>query len=1083
METDAATIVTHDPSPHPQTAPLEIRLFGVFEARLHGEPLPRLRTRKGEWLLALLALRAGRETERSWLAGLLWPDSPEPQALQNLRVSLADLRRALGPEAHRLRSQARGAAADNAHTPGRPSRGAPLALRLDLSEAIVDVVAFDAAIARHDRAALEEAVALYRGPLLEECVEEWAFQERQLREQAYLDARERLADLALAGGDPSLAAGHLRRALLLDPLRETLWRSLMRALVAAGDVTAALVAYRELRLRLQRELNTGPDPETDALYEAIRTDLRSQRSAGNVDQTARRPADHRTRRQAPGAERRSEATQSNLRVPLTSFVGREREMSAVKRLLFAHRLLTLTGAGGCGKSRLALETAADLLGEYTDGVWLVELASPLEGAFVSQAVASVLGAREQPGRPLVETLIEHLKPRQLLLLLDNCEPLAPACARLAEILLGNCPHLWLLATSRVPLGLTGETLYPVPALSLPEPEAVSATAARSDAVRLFVERAAAGMPGLTLSETNAAAVTRICRRLDGLPLALELAAARARAMSLQTLAERLEDGLGLVSGGSHATLPHHQTLRASIDWSYALLSDPERALLRRLSVFAGGWTLEAVEAVCGEEKGVPGAACRVPGGNAAGSPASSERGTRHAARGTDELLDLLVSLVDKSLVVYEAGAGDREDRYRLLETVRQYAAERLIEAGEEAIVRGRHLAFHVDLAETAESHLVVGTVGSRWLDRLERELDNLRSALTWAVDAEAEEAGLRLVGALGPFWDCRGYYREGQERSAAVLALPGAVARAAARARALETAAMMALRQPDFAAAGRLIEESLAIGRELGDPEQIAFSLSVLGNIKAEQGEFAEAQLLYEESISLRRSLPNRRWLANSLINLGWLLRMRGEYDAARALQEESLAIHREIGTGRGTALALCHLGTLARCTGDFDAARRCDEESLAISRELNDHWGVANALCDRGNLAVREGDYPAACSFQRESLKIRRDLGLQRCVAECLEGLAWAAAEYGLSITMQLSYLARAARLFGAAETLRRVGGIYAAPPGERAEYEDALTAARATLGEAAFAAAWAEGGQMTMEQACTYALQDDEAPPRDTG
>jgi tetratricopeptide (TPR) repeat protein len=260
----------------------------------------------------------------------------------------------------------------------------------------------------------------------------------------------------------------------------------------------------------------------------------------------------------------------------------------------------------------------------------------------------------------------------------------------------------------------------------------------------------------------------------------------------------------------------------------------------------------------------------------------------------------------------------------------------------------------------------------------------------------------------------------------------------------------------------------------LGDLERIAFSLNALGNMRAEQGEFTEAQLLYEESVSLRGSLPNRRGLANSLINLGWLLRMRGEYDAARALQEESLAIHREIGTGRGAALALCHLGTLARCAGDFDAARRYDEESLAISRELNDHWGVANALCDRGNLAVREGDYAAACSFQRESLKIRRDLGMQRCVAECLEGLAWAAAEYGLRT--------RAARLFGAAEALRRVGGIYAAPSGERAEYEDALTAARATLGEAAFAAAWADGARMTMEQACAYALQDDEAPPRDT-
>jgi tetratricopeptide (TPR) repeat protein len=434
----------------------------------------------------------------------------------------------------------------------------------------------------------------------------------------------------------------------------------------------------------------------------------------------------------------------------------------------------------------------------------------------------------------------------------------------------------------------------------------------------------------------------------------------------------------------------------------------------------------------------------------------------------------------------------------MLETVHQYAAERLIEAGEERIVRGRHLGFYVDLAETAEPHLVIGDSGSRWLGRLERERENLRSALAWTVDGEEAEAGLRLVGALGPFWDCRGYYQEGQERSAAVLSLPGATARTALRARALESAARMALRQPNFAAAGRLVEESLAIGRELGDPERIAISLNALGNIKAEQGEFAEARMLYEESLALRRSLPNRRWLASPLLNLGWLLRMQGEYDAARALQEETLAIHREIGAGRGTALALCHLGTLARCMGDFAAARRYDEESLAISRELNDPWGMANALCDRGNLAVREGDYAAACAFQRESLKVRRDLGVPRCIAESLEGLAWAAADYGLrqpttscpprrddafapaghtASLSQHNYLARAARLFGAAETLRRAGGIYPAPPGERAEYEDALTATRATLGETVFATAWAAGARMTIEQACTYALQDDEA------
>jgi non-specific serine/threonine protein kinase len=952
-----------------------------------------------------------------------------------------------------------------------------MALRLDLSDAVVDVVAFDAAIARNDHASLEEAVALYRGPLLEECVEEWAFPERQFREHAYLDARKELADIALAEGNPAVAAGHLRRALLLDPLRETLSRSLMRALVASGDATAALLAYRELRIRLERELETGPDPETTALYEEIRTNLR--RCAGGASSVGP-PFSAPT--SSVATQPPHTAPKNNLRVPLTSFVGREQEMSTIKRLLFAApsprfaragtRLLTLTGAGGCGKSRLAVETAADLLEEFTDGVWLVELASLSEGAFVTQTVASALGVREQPGRSLIETLIEHLRPRQLLLLLDNCEHIVPACAHLVQTLTGHCPHLWMLVTSRVPLGLAGETLYPVPALSLPEPgnsrrpgpsrSCSLARAAQSEAVCLFVERAAAGMPGLTLTETNAAAVTRICCRLDGLPLAIELVAARARAMSLPTLAERLEEGFRLVSGGGHTLLPHHQSLRASIEWSYALLPEPERALLRRLSVFAGGWTLEAAESVCGES----------------------------------DVLELLVSLVDKSLVDY--ADADGVERYRLLETVRQYAAERLIEAGEEAIVRSRHLAFHVDLAETAEPHLL-GPDGVRWLNQLEREHDNLRTAMEWSIVVDEADAGMRLAGALFRFWETRGYYREGQEWYEAVLAMRGASTQTVARATVLLGAGSLAHRRNSHETVTQWIEESLAISRELGDLPGIGMALNALGNVVAERGDFARAQSCYQEAIALHRSISNQRELARALGNLGWLLRLQGDYEGARALQEESLVLRRATGHKRGAALALCHLGVLARYAGDYASARRYDEESLALARELNDPGWISQALGELGNLAIRESDFGAARALLDEALALRRALGSLRDIAEVLESMAWASAERGLErhatpsdprargrnapsgepiSPWQRRLLERAARLFGAAEALRERSNLYAAPPGESTEWETALTGAREALGEAAFTAAWAEGRQMTTEQACDDALRDVAVP-----
>jgi predicted ATPase/class 3 adenylate cyclase len=423
----------------------------------------------------------------------------------------------------------------------------------------------------------------------------------------------------------------------------------------------------------------------------------------------------------------------NLPRQLTSFIGRDGEMAEIKQLLSKTALLTLTGAGGCGKTRLALQVAADVLEEFEEGVWLVELAALADSTLVPQTVAAALGVREEPGRPLTETLIDYLRPRQVLLLLDNCEHLLSASAQLADTSLRACPRLRVLVTSREGLGIAGETTYRVPSLSLPDLQHLPPVAALSqfEATRLFVDRAAAAVPSFTLNEQNAPSVAEVCYRLDGIPLAIELAAARVKALPVEQITRRLDDRFRLLTGGSRAALPRQQTLRATIDWSYDLLSEAERMLLRRLSVFAGGWTLEAAEAV-GAGEGI----------------------------NDDEVQELLTTLVEKSLVLYEEQRG--EARYRLLETVRQYSRERLLESGEMQVVCSRHASFYLNFAEQAEPELRRSDqVG--WLNRLDVEHDNLRAALEWSLLGDNQgEVGLRLAGALWWFWLVRSHFTEGR---------------------------------------------------------------------------------------------------------------------------------------------------------------------------------------------------------------------------------------------------------------------------------------------------------------------------------
>ena len=621
---------------------LTIAVLGALDIRVGGLPIRPLRGRTGEWLLALLVLRQGREVPRDWLAATLWPDSMETQARANLRRTLTDLRQALGEAGDRI-------LAPTPHT-----------LSLSLTPDEADIVAFDVAIRRGDAASLERAVTLYRGPFLENCLEEWALEARTARQQDYLNALQSLANEAVERGEGE-AVSLLRRLLVADPYRESAYRMLMECLAKESGFAAVTEVYRDLRLQLRRDLNADPDPETSVLYQKLRAEARQR--ALEAQEAVSKPAEE------VSVKRASAPAVGRLPRPLTPLIGRRREIAEIGSLLECHRLVTLTGTGGLGKTRLAIQVAEEQAEAFAEGVWFVGLAALSDVALVPQTVASVLGVHEEPGRAILETLTEYLGSRSLLLVLDNCEHLLEACAHFCATLLSECSSLHILATSRQATSILGEVSWRVPTLVLPERTRHLETLQQCESVRLFVERATFIMPNFALTERNAQAVVQICQQLDGIPLAIELAAARVRVLSAEQVATRLKDRFRLLSGGNPTAMPRHQTLRACLDWSYDLLSEEDRRLLQRLSVFAGGWMLEAAEAVCADEN-----------------------------LDAYHILDILTSLTEKSLVIAEEDFIE-ERRYHLLETVRQYVQEHLRESGEQVLVSQRHCKWYLALAE------------------------------------------------------------------------------------------------------------------------------------------------------------------------------------------------------------------------------------------------------------------------------------------------------------------------------------------------------------------------------------------------
>jgi predicted ATPase/DNA-binding CsgD family transcriptional regulator len=767
--------------------------------------------------------------------------------------------------------------------------------------------------------------------------------------------------------------------------------------------------------------------------------------------------------------------------PLSSFIGRERELAEVKRLLSTSRLVTLVGIGGCGKTRLAIEVARKLTGGYAWGACWVELATLTGPSFLAQTVASSLGICEQSCCTLEESLIDFLRGKQLLLVLDNCEHVIEACARLAEFLLQACPHLVILATSREALGIAGEHTFLLSPFTLPEllPPLSIETALQSEAVQLFMDRAASVRAGFELTGENAGAVMQICQKLDGIPLAIELAAARVKTLSVEQIFARLEDRFSLLTLGSRTAMPRHQTLRGAVDWSYDLLTEKERGLFRNLSVFSGSWDLAAAEAICGNGVDI------LPG----------------------KVLDLLTQLVNKSLVLVVDRGG--QARYRMLGTIRQYAFDRLVEAAEMERMRDRHLDYFCKLVEETEPHLI-GPEQVVWFNRLEADYDNLRTAMEWSLEGEGPaanaraEMGLRLVASEHGFWSLRDNRSEGSvwferilaRNPAASLSVKAARAKALCGAgflaswkRDLEGAtafsqeslalfrelgdeggmgvalynlAVVANHREDYRQGKRLAEESAALLRKVGDKGNLIWSLNALGDASMRQKDYEQAVGFYQEGLAISREIGDRSSIAWLLPNIGQIFQFQGEFERAIPLLEESLMLLRKLKSKTGIPYTLALSGQVALHQGDFEKAVAWCEESLGLLRELGYTESIHWPLDLLGIAACRQGKYEQATAYYREALTANQRFGYRQGIAENLAGLG--------AVAVARGQLETGVRLLSVADALVEAVGTDLGPV-DREQFRQCLAQASSRLDEGTFARAWAEGRAMPLKQAIDVA------------
>ena len=737
----------------------------------------------------------------------------------------------------------------------------------------------------------------------------------------------------------------------------------------------------------------------------------------------------------------------NLPAQMTSFIGRETELAEVKQALSAHRLVTLTGSGGAGKSRLSLQVGMDCLHQFPDGVWLVELAPVTDPALVPQTLLSTFNLREDRHRSVQAVLVDFLRAKTLLLVLDNCEHLIEACAQISDALLQACAKLRILASSREALGISGEYAYRVPSLSTPNPEQLPSLdeLEKADSIRLFVERAATAKQGFTLTNVNAFSLAQICYRLDGIPLAIELAASRVKVLSPEQIAARLDDRFRLLTGGSRTALPRQQTLRAMIDWSYSLLSEQEKTLFRRLAVFVGGWTLEAAEAVC-------------------------------ASTGKDniqshDVLDLLTRLVDKSLVFNEESA--EEIRYHRLETIRQYSREKFFETDEVETGRNCHLDFFVQFAELVDKKLK-SSDQLLWHRRMAAEQDNLRAALEWGLNTDPDSA-LRIAGAANLFWTAGGYSAEGfrwtqkaleQAEKTAVAGNITNEQRRVARAKALCGLTRLYLSLGDNANAKRAAEESVALYRQSQDRLGLAFALVVLAYPLEFLGERVQAEAALQESYSIGRAEGDIYIICRALNRLGnVIVDLYHDLNLSQGYVEESLHLAKEAGLRSQEAQALEVLGFIASHRNDYAAARAYFKESVRVYEEIG---ATFNAILEKSNLAHLErklGNYPEALEYYRETILAFRDMGQTGAVSHQLECFGFIAVAEGQN--------ERALQLFAAATALREKAGT-AMRPEEKVYFDQQLKTLRDKMDSPTLEWIWSKTHALSMDDAITFAVDE---------
>ena len=1014
-----------------ENASHRIALFGQFSVRQADRTITRFRTKKAAELLAYLACYRHRQHAREALLELLWPDEDIEAARNRLSVELNSLRRQLEP-------------------PGVPTgavlRADRTSVQLNPDAYTTDVAEFEAALQAGGQAEddtrrashLMSAVDLYRGELLPGYYAEWVQTERERLADAYFTALRQLTGCLVRLRRLDQAIDYARRAVQADPLREASYRDLMRLYSLVGRPSAALELYRDLERLLQEAVGAAPSAATQELAQQAVV------QAGGEPDTGRAPAvkppapspptssvtavARTTTAEIPGAP--VPARTGSLPMQFTRFFGREEESAALQTLLCERqeRLVTLSGPGGTGKTRLSIEVGRRLKERFPGGVWFVPLADLWDARLIAETIRDTLGLSGAGNVDPIDLVVEALSSQPALLILDNFEQLAAGGAPVVRTLLKRVESLQCLVSSRRTLRLAGEREFPVSPLPLPQQADMPEQLLQVESVQLFVDRAQAVRPDFQLTQSNGRDVAALCEALEGIPLAIELAAARAKSLSPAQMRERLAERFELLATRRMDKGARHRSLWAAIDWSYHLLPPALQQFFARLSVFRGGWTLEAAEAVCQEPLA----------------------------------LDYLAQLQGHSLVSAEESAPDLQ--FRMLESLREFAEEQLLTP--EALALGnRHSDFYVQFVEQAEPQLYQAQ-SSVWLNRLEAAHDNLRAALNWSLAQQRVEEGLRLIGALCWFWELHGHLREGRRWAEQLLAQSGGGP--AVRAKALSRAGNLAYRQSDYTEAAQKYEQGLDLFRQLGNRQGEASTLKLLGNVAFERGENARARTLYADSLALYRELQQPTGIAYLLDSLGNLAQAEGDYISARPLHEESVALLSETGEQKGLATALLNLGCTVDALGDSTAARAILEESLTIRRTLGDKAAISNALQSLGRIALQLQDYARADALMKESLDLVYALGRKREIAYALSGLAHLAAAR--------EEHERASRLWGADEALR-VAIAVPLQANVQEEYDRSVAEARAHIGEEAFASAWEQGRAMTLEEAVHYALRETES------